>query len=160
MKKNGAITVFVILLLPIAIFLFLRIFGRNEFHVPLIHQEKVEAPGECAFEYTAPYVVHDSVTNRLFEGSDAPLVLVNFSGSAAVQNVVYNELTQQEVRTVDARDLPQVPVPYKTCVFLIPENMDLVVVDRERRIRGYYNASEKKDVDRLMVELNILLKKY
>ena len=33
-----------------------------------------------------------------------------------------------------------------------------VLVDKEGRIRGYYNGTNRKDVDRLMVEIKILLK--
>ncbi|MTI30544.1 SCO family protein [Xanthovirga aplysinae] len=36
----------------------------------------------------------------------------------------------------------------------------LVLVDKERRIRGYYDGTDQKDVDRLVVEINILLKEY
>ena len=33
-----------------------------------------------------------------------------------------------------------------------------VLVDKQGRIRGYYNGTNRKDVDRLMVEIKILLK--
>ncbi|MFN6943379.1 MAG: SCO family protein [Cytophagaceae bacterium] len=36
----------------------------------------------------------------------------------------------------------------------------LILVDKEGRIRGYYNGTEREDVDRLITEINILLYEY
>jgi len=45
-----------------------------------------------------------------------------------------------------------------------PETIDhsskLVLVDKERRIRGYYNGTDEKEVDRLILETKILLHEY
>ncbi len=35
-----------------------------------------------------------------------------------------------------------------------------VLTDKEGRIRGYYQASDREDMDRLITELNILIQKY
>lgn len=48
----------------------------------------------------------------------------------------------------------------KKCVFFMKADSDVVVLDKERRIRGYYVGSSREDVDRLIVELKIMLKKY
>ena len=40
-----------------------------------------------------------------------------------------------------------------------PSNEIIVLVDEELRIRGYYNGFETKEVDRLILELNVLLSK-
>jgi len=34
------------------------------------------------------------------------------------------------------------------------------LLDDQRRIRGYYDPQSREEVDRLIVELKILLKKY
>jgi protein SCO1/2 len=36
----------------------------------------------------------------------------------------------------------------------------LVLVDKERRIRGYYDGTDKKEVDRLILEIGVLLHEY
>ena len=35
-----------------------------------------------------------------------------------------------------------------------------VLVDKQGRIRGYYNGTDKKDVDRLITEIKVLQKIY
>lgn len=36
----------------------------------------------------------------------------------------------------------------------------LVLVDKDKRIRGYYSGTDREDVDRLITELQVLLKEY
>jgi protein SCO1 len=36
----------------------------------------------------------------------------------------------------------------------------LILVDKERHIRGYYNGTDEKDVDRLILEISILIQEY
>lgn len=36
----------------------------------------------------------------------------------------------------------------------------VVLIDKERRIRGYYGGTERKEIDRLITEIQILLKEY
>jgi len=36
----------------------------------------------------------------------------------------------------------------------------VVLIDKERNIRGYYNATKREDVDRLITEIQVLLQEY
>jgi protein SCO1/2 len=36
----------------------------------------------------------------------------------------------------------------------------MILVDKEKHIRGYYNGTDEKEVDRLILEINVLLKEY
>jgi protein SCO1/2 len=36
----------------------------------------------------------------------------------------------------------------------------LILVDKERRIRGYYSGTSRQEVDRLITEIQLLLKEY
>jgi len=36
----------------------------------------------------------------------------------------------------------------------------LVLVDKQKHIRGYYNGTDEKEVDRLILEISVLLKEY
>ena len=46
------------------------------------------------------------------------------------------------------------------CTLLLNPTLDLVLLDGKKRIRGQYNSNERDEVDRLMTELDIILKRY
>lgn len=48
----------------------------------------------------------------------------------------------------------------KTCILLIKRPHSIVLIDNENRIRGYYDADDRDELDRLKAEINIILKKY
>jgi hypothetical protein len=48
----------------------------------------------------------------------------------------------------------------RNCIFLMPEESDVVLVDFEKRIRGQYDVSSLEEMDRLIVEMKIILKRY
>ena len=48
----------------------------------------------------------------------------------------------------------------KKCVFFLKDRYDLVLVDRAGLIRGEYISDDREEVDRLLMELAILFKKY
>src|SRR5690349_2640370 len=58
---------FLALLLPVLIYVFLKTFGKNEFKVPVLYQEEqiVSQPDCGSFKYTVPYVVPPDVLRSL-----------------------------------------------------------------------------------------------
>jgi hypothetical protein len=46
------------------------------------------------------------------------------------------------------------------CVLLLNKPWTAVLVDAEKQIRGYYAPSSREEMDRLKMELSILLKRY
>ena len=52
------------------------------------------------------------------------------------------------------------PAFLRECVFLMRGDTPVVVVDNRNRIRGYYYASDRDEVDRMIVEIKIILKQY
>ncbi|MEJ0032675.1 MAG: hypothetical protein WDO15_20995 [Bacteroidota bacterium] len=46
------------------------------------------------------------------------------------------------------------------CLLLAGDSSKVVIVDDQKRIRGYYTPTSRKETDRLAVELRILLKQY
>jgi hypothetical protein len=48
----------------------------------------------------------------------------------------------------------------KKCIFLMNDTNDLLLLDRKGIIRGHYLSSDREEVDRLITEVTILLKKY
>jgi hypothetical protein len=48
----------------------------------------------------------------------------------------------------------------KRCIFFLSGSQDLVLLDQNGAIRGQYVSQERKEMDRLVTELSILLKQY
>jgi hypothetical protein len=164
MKGKKILFLFLALLLPIGIFLFLKIFGKNEFDVPPLHQEGAPpSPQHCRVSYTLPYTLPDSVMALISKPAKVPLFIVNFSGSESVLDRVREEISEKEVQIVSEQTLAteSATLRYlKNCILLLPEPHDLVLVDDQKRIRGYYTAEDREEIDRLLLEVNIILKKY
>lgn len=163
MKGKKTLFLFLALLLPVAVFLFLKIFGRNEFDVPVLHQDSIPSISpDCHFRYSTPYRIPDSVMTRMANGGDS-LVVVYFDGSrSTVMKRISVEFDADPVRNVLVQDIAKTAeVPFlKRCVFLMEDEMSVALVDARRRIRGYYNGNDRDDVDRMIVEIKIILKKY
>lgn len=151
------------LVLPIATFLFLKFFGKNEFAVAPLFQDAVPSTG-CGYQYELPYVVPDSLTAP--PGKE--LLVMTFLGNQK------NDEADKLINRLRAL-FPEDPVAFRKmnenasrdnyvmlreCVFLLPENLSVTVVDRAGRIRGQYDADSMEDVDRLIVELKIILRKF
>jgi len=48
----------------------------------------------------------------------------------------------------------------RECILLMPPRTSVVLLDRQGRIRGYYDGSERDEVDRLIVEIKIIIRNY
>ena len=66
------IVLFLALLLPVAIFIFLKSFGKNEFEVKPMFQDAVNQPTDCSsFKYQTPYqVAEDYLTGPFWKESN------------------------------------------------------------------------------------------
>ena len=163
MNRTKVLFLFLALLLPVCIFIFLRIFGKNEFNVDPLFSESTPPPlNECQ-RASAPYFLHDSVRSQLPFGNDS-LVVIVFGGNADSNSV--NQLTRLK------GEIANLPVGFLTlpgsarhllwkhCLFLLREPQDVVAVDAKGRIRGQYASADREDIDRLLTELTIILKRY
>lgn len=164
MRSKQFIILISALILPVSIFLFLKIFGKNEFDVPPLYQEgKVEVYEDCNTHITTPYLLPDSIIIKWENGTNAQLFLLNFSNAKTVDQRVTHEIGEGMIQIVLASSLHYDSATFsnlKKCILLLSEPNDLVLIDRERRIRGYYNGNSRDEVDRLLVEANIILKNY
>lgn len=150
---------------PIAIFLFLKFFGKNEFAVEPLYQETIPSRG-CPYAYELPYAVPDSVLDIMADSSALAVVtfmgmekadeadklikrLESLFGSDPVSFHKMDETTAGDGYTV-----------LRECVFLLAADTTVAVIDRDGRIRGQYASASMEDVDRLIVELKIILKKF
>lgn len=152
------------LLLPIGVFVFLRMFGKNEFTIPVYYKQGVEdVQPSCTYTYPVPYSVPDSIMQRIGLAADKSVVLL-IADTSTVVDIGLKRL-QEEFEPTDF----QLVYPsggqasldhWYSCFFFLKKPWSAVLIDSEKRIRGYYAPNSREEVDRLIVEMKILLKKY
>ena len=158
MKK---IILVIALLVPIGVFVFLRIFGRNEFSIPVYYTAGVESPPVgCNNTYLSPYLVSDSVLRSIGWKGGVALIVADSSRATLLGLKHLQEEFKNEIQSIlppgEAGDLKEL---YQ-CQLLLQEPWRVVLIDEQRSIRGYYDPQTREEVDRMMVELKILLKQY
>jgi len=163
MNRTKALFLFLALLLPVCIFIFLRIFGKNEFNVdPLFSVSPPPVLNGCK-SASAPYFLHDSVRAQLPFGNDSVLVIA-FNGNGDLNAVNQLKRLKEEIANlpVGFLTLPGSArhLLWKHCLFFLQEPQDVVAVDAKGRIRGQYTSADREDIDRLLTELTIILKRY
>ncbi len=161
MKATKIIFLFLLLGLPALIFAMLKIFGKNEFDVQPLFSESVPEISGCMINHTLPYRVPDSVLTTLSSEKDS-LMCIHFEPLSEEANVQLQRAVDQfkndpvMITSSNASTNPD----WKRCVFLLDGEQNLVLIDRKGLIRGQYIASDRDDMDRLLTEITILLKKY
>lgn len=188
--QKKAIFLFLLLLLPILIFLFLKGFGRNEFTIPVYYEtglgDSLSTPclnrSNQQYVVNSPYVEEGQLKLIHFENIDGPLTLFRLEELERVQDVFGEDPEVQLITSVNAVNMDvQVIEDYKNRVQFLDQfwkrqaldsmswatlkfcamamsNLDnrVVLVDKQNRIRGYYNITEREETDRLILELRIL----
>jgi protein SCO1 len=177
-KTQKAIIMILVLLAPIFVFLFLKKFGTNEFELPIFYPE-----GNPITTCTGGTQQHKISRNTISNYSIKLPTLIYVASSE--QNAYYSDLNNvlakypavnvQAVFMVDS----EVTKDEKSSIYLSQEkylnfiNCDLifgedkymstaiankyVLIDTERRVRGYYLVDDLDEIERLDVELDILL---
>lgn len=152
---------FLALLLPGCVFVFLKLFGSNEFAVEPLFQNEVALPQGCP-SVTFPYHLHDSIMSSLKIENDSVVLVVlralTPEGDTQVRRIE-EEFKGDAVHTVFVHNTPNFN-GWKKCIFLLKEPFDLVLVDKVGTLRGQYISHDREDIDRLLTELAIILKKY
>lgn len=185
MKK--LLFLFLALLLPVLIFLFLKSFGKNEFDVPVLFADSVTIPVSCKdYSYTTPYSIADSILQQISWNRNDSLTILVFEDenqtnrherkihvtriftefkteSLHVVHIYNNEIVENDktdrltTLTLGDEDFLRI----RNCAFLLSSENDAVIIDRKKRIRGQYNLAKREDADRMiMQEMNILFKRY
>ena len=155
-----------ILLIPICIFLFLKFFGENRFDIPVYYESGVSSEFPYCEQSKGQYHV-----NGLSE-ENLPGVYLFFKKEAGfdlfdVTNIknrlretvgeigytVYSrDSTAEKTEVLDSLSFVQ----KLQCGFISDTLNQYILVDSKSRIRGYYET-ERDEIDRLIVELKILL---
>ncbi len=157
MKGKKIIILLTALILPVLLFLFLKRFGRNEFNVPALFADNLPAiTSACEQDYKLPYVIDKNLLEEDGVIIDS-LACVSFLGPESAVRL-------SRVKDVYAKD----PLKFfsvesaekRSCVYLLQEPFDVALVDSKGRIRGQYESSDRDEIDRLITEIAIILKKY
>lgn len=176
--KKKFLYLFLALALPGLVFVFLKKFGKNEFEVQVYFEQGLVADSICAVSAKGPYQVPDSLIRKIgFTKPSAARV-------AIVYPFVKDDLT--EVMRIKSKYLPdsvemiilsgvpnfpktEAPITFLDfndfgnmvwCWLRVAEPMSVVLLDKKNQIRGYYDGTKRDEMDRLDMELSILLKKY
>jgi hypothetical protein len=151
------------LLLPGLVFVFLKYAGSNRFDIPIYYEDGIPKGLPCAQESEEPYQLPDSISRFIPAGKQGYVFIFP---EASVAPTVIGALLVNEIgqgfTVIDAADLPgdSTRSRWHDCVFLLSPPSQSVLVDGQRRIRGYYDLRKRDEMDRLRVELKILLEKY
>ncbi|RAV98584.1 hypothetical protein [Pseudochryseolinea flava] len=160
--KSKFIYLFLALLLPGCIFVFLKLFGRNEFAVAPLYQSAPPTVTGCS-NVTLPYSVPDTVLSTLNFGRDKLVVVIfdetTVDGRAQIDRVT-DEIKDDAVHIIHHTSLDVKTSSWKRCTFFLAEPRNTVLVDAQGKIRGEYTMSDREEVDRLLTEITIILKKY
>jgi hypothetical protein len=186
MKAKKIVYLFLALVFPIAIFLFLKQFGRNEFNVESLLKEPTPSLPSCeGYTYQFPYTITDSVLTQLEWSVNDSITLVVFDNSSLDDSherstqlarvlkeipgndyqiiyTTYFEILKtklNDTRLVSLMDTSNVSV-IRSCVLWLSHYEDIVLIDSKRRILGKYSLLNREDSDRLILEMKILLRQY
>jgi len=186
------------LLVPVAIYLFLRFFGHNQFNIPIYYSEGIPEDSAVCNQIHHLHLVDlsDISKERLLEGKLSVIALLpstesdiknrvnKLSRVASIfedqdflqivmikQNMIGindqgndNQMIVPEIMKTIQSDIEKVR-DFAICQLVIlnfnGENLQsndrVVLIDDLRRIRGYYRIDDFDDMDRLILEIKILV---
>jgi hypothetical protein len=152
------IYLFLALLLPALIFVFLKYFGKNEFDIPVYYKDGVsESLNGCQSISAGQYFVPDSILTKWKWSGESFIALCGTEkeNEELKQKMIESKLENIQLITFDRNDGRT-----KKCILIMKDPWDVALIDSQKRIRGYYKLGDRDEMDRLEVELKILLKKY
>lgn len=181
MKIKQIIILSLAFVLPISIFIFLKTMGKNEFAVePFYQQGVIKVSSECGPQYQTPYEVPQNVLDDISWNANDSLTLYIFNAEKEMTGEVSRrmgeklataELSAYVLVSDSSEVLKQYALPVLVkdvvtidqlmeCMLIMEKGKNAVLLDKQRRIRGYYDLVDREELDRLAVELTIILKKY
>ena len=158
------------LFVPVVIYLFLQSFGENQYQLSILYQDEVPQYAGCK-EVSAPY----RLPKAYYEGVEYDAILIDVRLGDKNAGFINNELArvrqyfgdpafQYKLFGVDGQG--EIPERYSTqsdlienvrCILLYETNNSFItLVDKQGRIRSYFDSSKKQEFDRLITEIEIL----
>lgn len=165
MKGKKIIFLFLALLLPGFIFLFLKIFGKNQFDVPALFQTEAPAlPSNCGAT-SLPFVVPSNELKGFVKPADS-LAIIFFSPDSIAKGDMKKTIDRlvniykSDPVAIHTSWMAPESARHYDCIFAMKKPNDVVVVDNRGLIRGQYESSDRDEIDRLKTEITIILKRY
>jgi len=169
---------FLAILLPIGIALFLKYFGTNQYKLPVFYEDAFPSLSGC--ETRGPQVFFKYFPNKnpvkakaIFWFPDCKQNLNFFENQisrieadlSAETFLEFYEVSNDADRGTLLSD--EVRLEIANCAFLISDSTDekfknwkcngfMVLMDPENKIRGYYAGNDFEDIDRLILEIHVL----
>jgi hypothetical protein len=64
--KRKSIYLIIALILPVAIFVFLKLTGKNQFDIPIYYESGIDSLSSiCGHDYSRPYILPDSILSKV-----------------------------------------------------------------------------------------------
>jgi 23S rRNA U2552 (ribose-2'-O)-methylase RlmE/FtsJ len=165
-KLTKIFVISVVLLLPVLVFLFLKQFGSNEFVLPVYYEEGHPFE-ECYSDAQAHHVSAEFAKTYLRSKTS----LVTFEGASVndylydLQNVLkkYPEVKVIKINFCCISEESKQKI--LNCELVLGEDRFIdklimnkyVLIDSARQIRGYFEVDDLDEINRLDMELDILL---
>jgi protein SCO1/2 len=167
---------FLLIALPVSVYVFLQAFGDNKFTIPIYYEKGitdiVTGCDQTLGQHIVPaFVENDSISTQYLNG----IVIYNIGDVDKAQeleksnnllmlnekldvwkHVVYEDLTNNKDELVKFANCGLI-LRHIEVVHDYIKNDTLVLVDNQGRIRGYYGVLDRVEVDRLITEVNVLL---
>lgn len=169
----------VALIVPSLIYMFLKGFGDNKFEIPIFYKDGITIEG-CDIQKSSTHLVDfEAYTlqgeqlfyfpkwvndNEFYRQCDRikskhPYLVFTAIADSSNYKIIGNILlVSDEQHLFDVANCSLV-LGQDTAI-LEPIYNRLVLVDRKKRVRGYYNGNELEEMDRLDVELDILKREF
>jgi len=151
------------LVLPVLVFLFLKLFGKNQFDIPVYYEMGVpDAPAECRMIATQPYFLPDSILTVIKWNKGAALLLTDvYEANQKELKRLFSETRLNDLQVISLDNMEADRMKrWRNCILFLKEPWKAVLIDNKKRIRGYYALSSREEIERLEIELEILFKKY
>ncbi|MEM6525000.1 MAG: hypothetical protein AAGF85_08770 [Bacteroidota bacterium] len=151
-----------ILAIPVIIFLFLKSFGNNQFDIPVYYANGASRDfKECTYQ-SDPFKVpiengNDKKANlTLFFDDSEQFTATNLINAQSRLETLFPEDLSFITYELDTADDSGELIKLMHCGFVTDTVNQFILHDQYGRIRGYYNT-ELEELDRLIVEIKILL---
>ena len=149
----------VALVLPGLIFIFLKIFGKNHFDIPVYYKNGItDSLKECSGAHQGQYYLPDSAFAIFKNKNDITSLFVDESEISNKEVEKLRQSFKNQLQIISMKELEPARLSrIKKCTLFLKEPWKAVLVDRQKRIRGYYAFTSLEETDRLNVEVDILL---
>lgn len=159
MNVKKVVILVVGLVLPVGIFLFLKIFGENKFEVtPLFQTEQPASAAECG-TVTLPYHIPEEIVTAFIK-KEGEVSIVIVESELSLLSRIFDQFSGDPVSVKRIETSATIGgKPLKECAFLLNDPYDIVLFDEHGFIRGQYYSGDREEVDRLIIEVSIILNK-